>query len=370
VLDTWRAAGRHGERVRTQWEARLKKSTARPEFERRMAGRLPEGCAVAIQQIKQRFVSEPPKIATRQASGDVLDVLMPVMPELLGGSADLTGSVNTKAKTAELLTPKTYAGRYVHYGVREFGMAAAMNGLALHKGMIPFGGTFLVFADYMRPAIRLSALMGQRVIYVLTHDSIGLGEDGPTHQPVETLASLRAIPNLVVLRPADPVETAEAWEIALKRSDGPTAISLTRQAVPALRTTHTSENLSARGGYVVAEADGPRRATVIATGSEVGVAMAAREQLQTDGVATAVVSLPSWELFDAQEKAYRDQVLGTGTVRVGVEAAVAMGWEKYLGPDGGFVGMSGFGASAPAPALFKHFGITAEAVAAAVKARL
>jgi transketolase len=245
-----------------------------------------------------------------------------------------------------------------------------MNGLALHKGTIPFGGTFLVFADYMRGAIRLSALQGQRVVYVLTHDSIGLGEDGPTHQPVETLASLRAIPNLVVLRPADPVETAEAWDIALKRADGPTAISLTRQAVPALRTTHTSENLSARGGYVLADADGARKATLLATGSEVGLAMTAREALQKDGIPTAVVSLPSWELFDAQDAAYRQKVLGTGVVRVAVEAAVKMGWEKYLGPDGGFVGMSGFGASAPAPALFKHFGITAEAVAAAVRTRL
>ncbi|MCH8238119.1 MAG: transketolase, partial [Proteobacteria bacterium] len=263
-----------------------------------------------------------------------------------------------------------FKGRYIHYGVREHGMAAAMNGMALHGGIIPYSGTFLVFADYMRGAIRLSALMEQRVIYVLTHDSIGLGEDGPTHQAVETVASLRAMPNFHVLRPCDGVETAECWALALSRQDGPSGLVLTRQGVPTLRLDHTDDNLSALGAYVLAEAEGgDRRATVLATGSEVSIAMAARELLQADGIPAAVVSMPCWELFDAQDGEYRNQVLGTG-VRVAVEAAVVQGWEKYIGDGGGFVGMTGFGASAPGGVLFEHFGITAEAVVAEVKKRL
>jgi transketolase len=272
-----------------------------------------------------------------------LKALTEAIPELIGGSADLTGSVNTKTPSTEPITPDNFANRYVYYGVREHGMAAIMNGIALHKGFIPYSGTFLVFADYMKGAMRLSALMGQRVIYVLTHDSIGLGEDGPTHQPVETLASLRALPNFKVFRPADQIETAECWALALSNSAGPSGMVLTRQGVPLLREEHTNDNLCARGGYVLAKAE---------------------------GIPTAVVSMPCWELFDEQDPAYRDMVLGPGTVRVAVEAAVSFGWERYIGSDGGFVGMTGFGASAPAPRLYEHFGITADAVAAQAKARL
>ncbi|MEP4912120.1 MAG: transketolase C-terminal domain-containing protein, partial [Alphaproteobacteria bacterium] len=256
------------------------------------------------------------------------------------------------------------------YGVREHGMAAAMNGMALHGGFIPYGGTFLVFADYMRGAMRLSALMEQRVVYVLTHDSIGLGEDGPTHQPVETLASLRAMPNFAVFRPCDPIETAECWELAVERFDGPSGMVLTRQGVPLLRTDAGAENKSAKGAYVLAEAEGTRKVTLMATGSEVSIAMAARDMLQADGIGAAVVSMPSWELFEEQDQVYRDKVLGPGTVRVAVEAAIRMGWDRYIGSDGGFVGMTGFGASAPAGELYKHFGITADAVVAEAKSRI
>jgi transketolase len=264
--------------------------------------------------------------------------------------------------------PGNFAGRYMYYGIREHGMAAAMNGLALHGGVIPYGGTFFVFTDYMRPALRMAALMHLRVIHVLTHDSIGLGEDGPTHQPVEHLASLRAMPNVWMFRPADAMETAECWELALRRVDGPSLIALSRQALPAMRFD-TAENRTARGGYVLAEADGPRRATLIATGSEVAIAMAAREALAGEGIPVAVVSLPCWELFAAQDEAYRAEVLG-GAPRFGIEAAVSFGWERWLGPDGIFIGMTGFGASAPFEELYKHFGITSDAIVAAVKKRL
>ena len=293
---------------------------------------------------------------------------MPAVPEMIGGSADLTGSNNTNVKGIPAIAPDNFAGRFIHYGVREFGMACAMNGLALHGGVIPYSGTFLVFADYLRPALRLAALMRQRVIHVLTHDSIGLGEDGPTHQPVETIASLRAIPNMCVFRPGDAIETAECWELAVKRADGPSVLALSRQNLAAFRTD-SGENRCARGGYVVAEAEGKRAATLIATGSEVGLALAARDALATEGVQVAVVSLPSWELFAAQDASYRDQVLGDG-LRVGIEAAVGFGWDRWLGPDGVFIGMTGFGASAPADVLYKHFGITPEAVVAAVKKRI
>ncbi len=292
-------------------------------------------------------------------------MLTRAIPELLGGSADLTGSVNTLVKDMADLAPGAYGGRYVHYGVREHAMAAAMNGMALHGGIIPYGGTFLIFSDYLRPALRLSALMRQRVVYVLTHDSIGLGEDGPTHQPVEHLAALRAIPGLRVFRPADAVETAECWQLALEAADHPSALALTRQGVPAVRTTHVEDNLCARGGYVLAEAEGAD-VTLIGTGSEVQIALAARDLLAADGIAARVVSLPCWELFAAQPGAYRDYVLGP-PARVAVEAAVAQGWDRWLGPFGAFVGMDGFGASAPDKALYAHFGITAEAVAEAAR---
>ena len=291
---------------------------------------------------------------------------------MIGGSADLTASVNTKARGMKDLSASDFSGRYLRYGVREHAMAGIMNGIALHGGLIPYGGTFLVFADYMRGSMRLSALMGLRVVYVLTHDSIGLGEDGPTHQPVETLASLRAIPNLHVLRPADAVETSECWAIALIQNDIPTALVLTRQAVPSVRKTLETENMCARGAYVLMEAEAgydERKVTLMATGSEVSIAVEAREKLEAEGIPTAVVSMPCWELFDMQSERYRDMVLRPGSVRVAVEAGLVQGWERYMGDNGAFVGMTGFGASAPAPVLFEHFGITAENIVAAAKAR-
>ena len=369
VAGAWRAIGAEGTAERGAWQERLIASGKADEFDAAVGGKLPADLGDAVNAHKKKMSEEAAKLATRQASGAALEVFNAAIPELIGGSADLTGSVNTKIKDATPIVASNYGGNYLHYGVREFGMAAVMNGLALHGGVIPYGGTFLVFADYLRGALRLSALMGQRVVDVLTHDSIGLGEDGPTHQPVETIASLRAIPNLNVFRPADAIETAECWQIAMESKNSPSAIVLTRQGLMTVRTEHTDENLSAKGGYVLAEADGERQATILATGSEVEIAMTARDALQADGVPTAVVSLPAWNLFDAQEKSYRDGVLGTG-VRVAIEAAVSMGWEKYIGPDGGFVGMSSFGASAPAGDLYKHFGITADAVVAAVKDRL
>jgi transketolase len=338
------------------------------DFERAMAGRLPEAWHEPLAALRASIAEGKPKLATRISSQKALEALVPAVPEMIGGSADLTGSNNTNVKGIPSVVRGNFAGRYIHWGVREHGMASAMNGMALHGGIIPYSGTFLVFADYMRPAIRLAALMRQRVIHVLTHDSIGLGEDGPTHQPVETLASLRIIPNLVVFRPADAMETAECWELAVKRADGPTVLALSRQNLPAFRTD-AGENRCARGGYVVEEASGARRATLIATGSEVGLALTARAALEAEGIPTAVVSLPSWELFALQDAGYRDQVLGDA-LRVGVEAAIGFGWDRWLGPDGIFVGMGGFGASAPAEDLFKHFGITPEAVVAAVKKRL
>ncbi len=308
--------------------------------------------------------------ATRVSSGAAIAALAGVIPELVGGSADLTGSNNTKAASQAVIGPGALAGSYLHYGVREHAMAAVMNGLALHRGVVPYGGTFLVFTDYARPAMRLSALMGLRVIYVMTHDSIGLGEDGPTHQPVEHLAALRAIPNRNVFRPADAVETAECWALALGRSDAPSVLVLTRQAVPTLRQAD-GENLSARGAYVLAPADGgAARAVLLATGSEVQLALAARELLEAEGIPTSVVSMPCWELFEAQPESYRAEVLGAGVVRVAIEAGSAFGWARYIGDTGAMIGLTGFGASAPAPELYEHFGITAEAVVAAVRARL
>ena len=369
VLAAWRVAGARGSADYRAWSERLSKAAPaqRGSFERRLAGELPAELASAIDALKAKFAAEGPKLATRQASGEVLEALVPLIPEMIGGSADLTGSNNTKTRGAAAVTKDDYSGRYIYYGVREHAMAAAMNGMALHRGVIPYSGTFLVFADYCRPSIRLAALMGQRVIHVMTHDSIGLGEDGPTHQPVEHLASLRAIPKLHVFRPADPVETAECWALALALQ-GPSVLALTRQSVPAVRRTHVAENRSARGGYVLAEASGSRRATLIATGSEVGVALEARALLERDGIPTAVVSLPCWQLFDAQDARYRAQVLGSG-VRLAVEAASPFGWERYVGDAGSVIGMTGFGASAPSDDLFRHFGITPAAVAAAAKAR-
>jgi transketolase len=369
VLKAWRAAGARGSAAYRAWSERFGGADAglRTLFERQQVGVLPDEVVPTIDAVKAKFSAAAPKIATRQASGEVLEALMPVVPELIGGSADLTGSNNTKTKQAALITKDDFTGRYIHYGVREHAMAAAMNGMALHGGVIPYSGTFLVFADYCRPALRLAALMKQRVIHVMTHDSIGVGEDGPTHQPVEHLASLRVIPGLYVFRPADPIETAECWALALGLR-APSVLALTRQALPTVRTTHDPVNRTARGGYVLAEAEGTRRATLIASGSEVAVALAARERLTRDGIPTAVVSLPCWELFDAQDAAYRASVLGSG-LRIAIEAASPFGWERYVGEAANMIGMTGFGASAPADALFQHFGITADAVVAAVKAR-
>ena len=372
IVGAWREAGVKGVGDRQAWEARLAglDSAVRDEFNRVMSGTLPAGWEIAIQEIKAEFVAEAPGQATRVSSGAVLEKLIGAVPELMGGSADLTGSVNTRTSNMSAISREDFSGRYIHYGIREHGMAAAMNGMAQHGGVIPYSGTFLVFADYLRPALRLSALMQQRVIHVLTHDSIGLGEDGPTHQPVETLASLRAIPNLNVFRPGDAVEVAECWEIAVSTENTPSAISLTRQGIPTLRKDAGGENQCAKGGYIISAADGDAVVTLMATGSEVSVAVKAQELLAAEGIAANVVSMPCWELFDAQPAAYRASVLGENTVKVAVEAAVSMGWDKYIGPNGDFIGMSGFGASAPAGDLFKHFGITAEAVAAAAKERL
>jgi transketolase len=369
VMKFWRAAGSRGAKLSASWEKRFDAADAntRAEFSRRMKGDLPPEARAALAQVKVKAANDAPKIATRQASGNVLDALAPVLPELIGGSADLTGSNNTKAKSQKVITAKDFSGGYIHYGVREHGMAAAMNGMAAHGGILPYGGSFLVFTDYCRPSIRLSALMGLRVIYVMTHDSIGLGEDGPTHQPVEHLASLRAIPHLLVFRPADAVETAECWELALTQPKSPSILSLTRQSVPALRKDPEDENKCARGAYVLAEAKGKRQVTILATGSEVSLALTARDLLAQKKVEAAVVSMPCWQLFDRQDASYRGSVLGEAPL-VAVEAAVRFGWDRYIGRAGGFVGMTGFGASAPAADLYKHFGITAEAVCSAALA--
>jgi transketolase len=364
----WHTAGERSLGARRAWLKRLATSNQRAEFERAIDGKLPDTWNDAIAAMKQEIADSRPKFATRQSSQKVLETLIPNTPELIGGSADLTSSNLTLVKGQGIIAPGNFAGRYIHYGVREHGMAAAANGMALHGGIIPYTGTFFVFSDYMRPAIRLGALMKQRVIHVLTHDSIGLGEDGPTHQPIEHLASLRAMPNLHVYRPADTLETAECWELAITRNDGPSLLVLTRQALPALRFD-ASENLTARGGYVLAEAEGQRQATFIATGSEVSLAMEARAKLAAEGIQTAVVSLPCWELFEDQTAQYRENVIGSG-FRVGIEAAGGFGWERWLGSDGVFIGMKGFGASAPAEVLYKYFGITADAAADAVRKRL
>ena len=364
VYAQWRAAGSRGSTARRAWLKRLAKHPQRAEFERVMAGKLPERWVEAMAAYKATLAEQKPKLATRQASQKALEVLVPAIPELVGGSADLTGSNLTLVKGMAGASADNFAARYIYYGVREHGMAAAMNGIALHGGLIPYGGTFFVFTDYMRPSIRLAALMGVRVIHVLTHDSIGLGEDGPTHQPIEHLASLRAMPNVLVLRPADAMETAECWELAIRNTAGPTLLVLSRQAVPALRTTNGCK--SAKGAYVLAEAEGKRAATIIATGTEVSIAMAARATLAKEGIQVAVVSAPSFELFAQQDASYQDSVLGNAP-RIGVEAAIGFGWERWLGADGVFIGMGGFGASAPAEALYEHFGITEAAIVAAVK---
>ncbi|MDB5364652.1 MAG: cbbT [Rhodospirillales bacterium] len=369
IVDAWRSYGMRGRNASAEWTKRHERHRQRAAFDQAIGGE-PRGIDALVQQYKTKVASEKPKIATRQASGQVLELLLPAVPEMIGGSADLTPSNNTRVKNSGAVEAGNFAGRYVHWGVREHGMAAAMNGMALHGGLIPYGGTFLSFADYCRPAIRLAALMKQRSIFVMTHDSIGLGEDGPTHQPVEHIASLRAMPNLLVLRPCDAVETAECWQLALSRTDGPSLLALTRQAVPHARTDAGPENLCARGAYKLAAASADERVTLLATGSEIGIALDAKRELENAGIGTSVVSMPCWSLFERQSEAYRRSVLPAGTLKVGIEAAVRFGWDRWIGPDGIFVGMDGFGESAPYTQLYERFGITAAAVVGAVRARL
>ncbi|TAN59340.1 MAG: transketolase [Magnetospirillum sp.] len=370
VLNAWRIAGARGSAERAAWEKRLAAHPARAEFDRTNAGQLPENWKQAVSDFKRKVSAEQPKWATRKSSQEVLEALTAAIPEMIGGSADLTHSNLTITKATKSVTPSDFSGRYIHYGVREHGMAAVMNGLALHGGFIPYGGTFLIFTNYLWPALRMSAMMEQRVIYVLTHDSIGLGEDGPTHQPIETVAALRATPNVLVFRPCDPVETMEAYEAALENTTGPSVMALSRQNLPTLRTDHTDENRTARGAYVLSECKGKRQVTILATGSEVSLAMDAQKLLADKGVGAAVVSMPCWELFERQPKEYRSSVLGEGTVRIAVEALGTFGWDRWVGDNGAIIGMSGFGASAPAEKLYEHFGITAGAVADAALARL
>ncbi len=375
IQSSWRAAGKRGQAARAAWEKRtasLDKSLLADPITPAMANSIKR----AVLDLKVKFGTEKPKLATRESSAKVLEGLLPVCPSLILGSADLTGSNGTKTPHYKPVTPKDFTANYIHYGVREHGMAAAMNGMALHGGCVPAGATFLVFTDYCRPAIRLSALMQQRVIYIMTHDSIGLGEDGPTHQPVEHLAALRAIPNLNVFRPADAIEVAECWELALLNAVTPSILSLSRQGLPTLRTDATPENKSARGAYVLAEGLGAngkpkkkRDVTLFATGSEVEIAMAARTMLAKDDIAAAVVSMPCFELFENQDARYRDSVIGDAP-RVGIEAAIRQGWDRYLLPSEPFIGLTGFGASAPAGKLYEHFGITAAKVVEAAKAQV
>jgi len=379
IAAEWRAIGARGAEARKEWEARFAALTEarQKEITRVFALDAPKRLAPTIRALKKQISEEGPKVATRKSSEMVLEVVNPIMPETIGGSADLTGSNNTLTADLGMFDADNRKGRYVHYGIREHGMAAAMNGMVLHGGVRPYGGTFMAFVDYARGAMRLSALMGIPTVYVMTHDSIGLGEDGPTHQPVEHLAICRATPNSYTFRPCDTVETAEAWEIALTAKTTPSVLALSRQNLPTLRREHKAKNLTAQGGYVLAEATGKRQAILIATGSEVEIAMAARELLEAEGIGTRVVSMPCMELFAAQDEAYRRKVLPAGPVRVGIEAALRDGgWDRILIGERGreakaaFVGMTGFGASAPADRLYKEFGITAEATVAKVKALL
>ncbi len=363
ILSAWRKAGARSLPARLDWEDRLKKSPQREAFVHCGCEGVDANFRLKINELKAKLNNEAPKVATRKASQTALEVVNAVCPNTIGGSADLTGSNNTLTEGMGIVEPGIYNGRYIYYGIREHGMAAMMNGIALHGGFVPYGGTFMVFAGYMLGAMRLSSLMGIRVIYVLTHDSIGLGEDGPTHQPVETLATLRALPNHHVIRPCDAVETAEAWECAIAATKTPTSLSLTRQGLPTLRTEREDENLVAKGAYVLHETPGKRDITLIATGSEVHLAVEAAERLASEGINAAVVSMPCWELFDEQAEDYKGRILGSAP-RVAIEAAIEQGWSKYTGNAHHFIGMHGFGASAPAPELFEHFGITTDAICA------
>lgn len=372
ILDAWRLAGLNSAKKRKEWEGRLGEAgtEVRGEFERRMRGDLPAGFDAAIADYKKKLAADKPKVATRKSSEMALEVINGVVPETIGGSADLTGSNNTKTSQTKNITAEDYGQRFVHYGIRELGMCAAMNGMALHGGVIPYSGTFLCFSDYARPAMRLASLMGIRVGFVMTHDSIGLGEDGPTHQPVEHLAALRAIPNHIVFRPADATEAAECWQLTLENHKTPSTLALTRQNLPAVRTEYVEENLCGYGAYELATADGDAEVTIFATGSEIEIALDARKLLQAAGHPTRVVSVPAFELFEKQSPEYRKAMIGNAKVKVAIEAGIRMGWDSFIGTDGIFIGMHGFGASAPIEELYKHFGITAEAAAKAATARL
>jgi transketolase len=373
VRGAWALAGQRGKNARMEWQKRVATLPAdtRSEFERRMKGDIDKAAlAAAVKSIKEKIAAEPKDLATRASSEFALGALVPAIPEMVGGSADLTGSNNTRPKGMTGFSSKDYSGRFVNYGIREHGMAAAMNGMALHGGIIPYSGTFLVFSDYCRPSIRLAALMGERVIHVLTHDSIGLGEDGPTHQPVEHLAALRAIPNLYVFRPCDSVETAECWQLALEAKHTPSVLALSRQNLPVLRKDADAANKCAAGAYEIAAANGKAKVSLFATGSEVSLAVEAKKLLDAKGVPTRVVSVPSFELLAAQPDNTRRAIVGDAPVKVGIEAAVRMGWDALIGSDGVFIGMTGFGASAPAKDLYRHFGITPEAVAEAALKKL
>jgi transketolase len=373
ILKVWRETGARSKGTHAEWRKRLAAldGNKRAEFERRMKADLPEQALTdAVRAVKQKFAAQPKDIATRAASEIVLESLIPAIPEMIGGSADLTGSNNTRIKSMKAISAADFSGRFIHYGVREHGMAAAMNGMALHGGIIPYSGTFLVFSDYCRPAIRLGALMGNRVIYVMTHDSIGLGEDGPTHQPIEHLAALRAIPNLLVFRPCDGMETAECWQLALEAKNRPTILALTRQNTPQLRNRFDDENVCAQGAYEIAGSDGRSDVSIFATGSEVAIAVEGAKLLAVRGVAARVISVPCFELFLEQEEVYRRAIIGDARVNIGMEAAVRQGWDVIIGPDGIFIGMNSFGASAPYKELYKKFGITAEGVARAALTKL
>ncbi|MBA4162634.1 MAG: transketolase [Novosphingobium sp.] len=366
ILADWRSLGVKGAAARAEWEARLAADPQGAEFSRRMAGELPADKSAARDYMAS-LVANPPKVATRKASEMALEALTVAIPELLGGSADLTGSNLTKTKATATFSANDYAGRHVHYGIREFGMAAAMNGMALHGGVIPYGGTFLVFADYCRNAIRMSAIQHARVVYVLTHDSIGLGEDGPTHQPVEHVMSLRTIPNLLVFRPADAIETAESWALALKQANRPSVLALSRQNLPPVR--FEAEMKTAKGAYRLKAAEAARQVVLVASGSEVEIALASAAALEAEGIGADVVSMPCWELFDEQDAAYRAGLLPAGVLKVSIEAGVTLGWQKYVG-DGLAIGIDRFGASAPADQLYDYFGLTADKIVPQIKARL
>ncbi|MTI16588.1 transketolase [Rhodobacteraceae bacterium RKSG542] len=372
ALDAWRIAGLRSTKARQEWEQRLKDAdaTLRAEFERRNRGDLPAGFEEAVQNYKKELAETQPTMATRKASEAVLGVVNAVIPETIGGSADLTGSNNTKTAQTAPITPTDFSGRYVHWGIREHGMAAAMNGMALHGGLIPYSGGFLIFSDYCRPSLRLAALMKQRVIHVMTHDSIGLGEDGPTHQPVEHFAALRAIPDLFFFRPADITETLECWQIALESGSTPSILALTRQNLPSLRKSYEEENRCRKGAYVISDCQGDAAVTIFATGSEVEIAVDAQTQLQAKGIEARVVSVPSFELFEQQSDAYKQSIIGDSPVKIAIEAGIRQGWDRFIGAQGCFIGMTGFGASGPYKELYEHFGITAAAVVQEAETRL